>query len=71
MKISVPCHNCPDRCFCCHAACAKYAAYKAQLDLLKEYNRKQAELDSFNFAAKKALMKRTLTRKYYERGANK
>jgi len=71
MKIHVPCHNCTERCFCCHASCAKYAAYKSQLELLHEYNRQQAEQENFNFAAKRALMKRTLTRRYYERGANK
>lgn len=71
MKIPVPCYNCKERCFCCHASCAKYAAYKSQLELLNEYNRKQKEEERFNFAAKKALMKQTLTRKYYERGKTK
>lgn len=68
VKIPVPCYNCKDRCFCCHVTCAKYAAYKAQLELLKEYNKKQAEEENFNFAMKRALMKKGAARRYYERG---
>ena len=66
MKINCPCQDCKDRCFCCHASCAKYAAYKTELADLKEKERREEDFNSFLFATKSALMKKGAQRLYQE-----
>ena len=44
MKVFCPCQGCKERCFCCHASCSKYAAYKAELsDTKKQIMKKGAK----------------------------
>lgn len=39
--VKVPCRNCSDRHYLCHGDCSKYAAYKAELERLKELERQE------------------------------
>ena len=65
MKPKVPCQNCKQRQLHCHSQCSLYAEYRKQLQLYKEAENKQKELDSFLFVAKQALMKKGAQRMYY------
>lgn len=66
MKVYCPCQGCKERCFCCHASCSKYAAYKAELSDLKEQEKRAEDFNSFLFATKKQLMKKGAKRLYYK-----
>ena len=35
--MTTPCNGCADRCLGCHAACARFAAYKDDLKAAAEY----------------------------------
>ena len=69
MKPNVPCQNCKQRQLHCHSQCGLYAEYRKQLQLHKEAENKQKELDSFLFITKQALMKKGATRLYYNKKA--
>lgn len=66
MKIPCPCHGCTQRHFCCHASCSKYAAYRTELNDMKEHERRLEDFNSFLFATKKPLMRKNLQRRYYK-----
>lgn len=69
MYINCPCKDCVERHFCCHASCTKYAAYRTELTEQKQLEKADNELNNFNFAVKKQLMKKGANRMYYS--ANK
>lgn len=43
--MTQPCYKCPDRCQNCHASCGKYAAFRAELDKRREYNKQFQFID--------------------------
>lgn len=43
--MTQPCYKCPDRCQNCHASCEKYAAFRAELDKRREYNKQFQPID--------------------------
>lgn len=43
--MTQPCYKCPDRCQNCHASCGKYAAFRAELDKRREYNKQFQPID--------------------------
>ena len=63
-KIYCPCNGCDKRHFCCHSTCPKYAVYREQLSRQRDIERKEYDLISFQFATKKALMKKGADRMY-------
>lgn len=58
MYIHIPCHHCTDRHFCCHATCAKYAAYKAQLADIADKKEKERDQIAFMCSVFKTNLKK-------------
>ena len=48
--MTQPCYKCQDRCQNCHASCEKYAAFRAELDKRREYNKQFQPIDPMPYS---------------------
>ena len=60
--MTQPCYKCPDRCQNCHASCEKYAAFRAELDKRREYNKQFQPIDPMPYSHE--MEKKNRRRKY-------
>lgn len=63
--MTQPCYKCPDRCQNCHASCGKYAAFRAELDKRREYNKQFQPIDPMPYSHE---MEKKNRRRKYKRG---
>lgn len=60
--MTQPCYKCLDRRQNCHASCEKYAAFRAELDKWREYNKQFQPIDPMPYSHE--MEKKNRRRKY-------